>query len=175
MGDLLTLNYSKTEDVKLIGIDLDIESLKQAAQYAEELDVVPEVEFRRINAWNLNIKDELDAITSNGLNIYEPDDRKVEELYEIFYKTLKPGGQLITSCITPPPSVNKDSDWLMEKINKKDALLQQILFIDVIGVEWTCARSVQQTSIMLKKAGFKDIKVLYDKAHIFPTFTAEKI
>jgi ubiquinone/menaquinone biosynthesis C-methylase UbiE len=174
MGDLLTLNYEGTENVKLVGVDLDINSLKLAAQYAEELDVIPEVEFIHTDAWHLNVENEFDAITSNGLNIYEPNDNKVEELYKIFYKTLKSGGQLITSCITPPPSVNKKSEWIMEKIDKKDALLQKILFMDIIGVEWNCSRTVSQSRAMLENAGFSNITVLYDEAHIFPTFTAEK-
>ena len=171
MGDLLTLDYTDCENVKLVGIDLDTDSLKLAAQYAQELNITPKINFIHTNAWNLDIKNQYDTITSNGLNIYEPDDNKVEELYKIFYAALKPGGQLITSSITPPPTTDKKSEWL---IDEKNSLLQQILFTDIIGVKWTCFRTVSHSKTMLKAAGFKNIEVIYDKAHIFPTFTADK-
>ena len=175
MDDLLTLDFSNKKNIKLVGIDLDLDSLKKAADYTERLDVTPEVEFLHINAWNLEMENEFDSITSNGLNIYEPDDSKVEKLYKIFYKALKQKGQLITSNITPPPiDVNAKSEWKMEEINEKDLLLQKILFVDVIGVKWSSTRTVVQSKLLLKNAGFKNINVLYDKTHMFPTFTAEK-
>lgn len=174
MGDLLTLDYSIYENVKLVGIDLDETSLKLAAEYAEHLNTPVEVDFVLNNAWDLENESEFDVITSNGLNIYEPDDNKVISLYKNFYKALKPDSFILTSTVTPPPQIYDKSCWIMENINKEDLLLEQIIFIDIMGVSWTQFRTVEKNTRLLEEAGFKSVEVIYDKAHIFPTFLAKK-
>ena len=174
MDDLFCLDFSNAENCRLVGIDLDINSLQQAAEIAEEKDIKPDIELINTDAWNFTLKNEFDTISSNGLNIYEPNRNKVIELYKVLYNSLKKGGQLITSIITPPPQNNIQSDWLMDNINIQDLILQKILFVDVIGVDWTAARNVEENKNMLLAAGFNNINILFDKAHMFPTFTAEK-
>jgi hypothetical protein len=110
MDDLLGLDYSHFLDMKLVGIDLDQESLDLAAKNAVAHHN-PQVSFLKKDAWHLAIYEEYDIITSNGLNIYEHDDQKVNALYQEFFNALKPGGVLITSFLTPPPAVSKASTW----------------------------------------------------------------
>ncbi len=75
-----------------------------------------------------------DIITSNGLNIYQPNDEKLIDLYKKFYQALKPGGILITSFLTPPPSISTESTW--KNFDLSDALKQKVLFSDIIQVNW---------------------------------------
>ena len=93
MDDLLGLDHSKIQDVKLVGIDLDTKSIELAEKNAEKYNI-KNVLFINKDAWNLGVFQEYDIITSNGLNIYQPDDKKVIELYKEFYKALKPSGIL---------------------------------------------------------------------------------
>lgn len=52
----------------------------------------------------LDKRETFHLIASNGLNIYEPEDDRVIQLYRGFHDALKPGGVLITSALTPPPT-----------------------------------------------------------------------
>ena len=117
-----------------------------------------------------------DLISSNGLNIYEPDDAKVTELYVQFYQALKQGGKLVTSFLTCRPSSSSPSpcEWDFLNINQKDLLLQKTLFMDVIDAKWQCFRSSEQTKKQLHEAGFRDIRFIYDMARMFPTAVAVK-
>ena len=113
-----------------------------------------------------------DIITSNGLNIYQPNDEKVIDLYKKFYQALKPGGILITSFLTPPPSISTESTW--KNFDLSDALKQKVLFSDIIQVNWQTFRTEAQTRLQLAKAGFKTIEFINDSCSIFPTVTAIK-
>ena len=113
-------------------------------------------------------------ISSNGLNIYEPDDKKIYALYKQFYDALKSDGKLVTSFITPPPTVDKNSEWKIETLNKEHLLLQQIIFSDIIDAKWQCFQSTQKMHQQLASIGFRDIKFIYDDAHMFPTVVAIK-
>ena len=79
MDDLFCLDFSNAENCRLVGIDLDINSLQQAAEIAEEKGIKPDIELINTDAWNFTIKNEFDTISSNGLNIYEPNRNKVIE------------------------------------------------------------------------------------------------
>lgn len=166
MCDLLELDYSNISNFSLTGIDLDPESIKYAKQLANEKLV--HCQFFEKNAWDLNIKEQFDVITSNGLNIYELGDEKVISLYEEFFTALKPGGFLITSFLTTP------SEWDRSKINPEDALLQKVIFADVLDCKWQALRSEEKTKAQLQKVGFTEIEINYDRAHLFPTVIAKK-
>ena len=116
----------------------------------------------------------MNLISSNGLNVYEPDDEKVIELYRQFYKALKPGGKLVTSLLTYPPAVKNQCEWDMSKINQNDLLLQKIIFVDISEAKWQSYRSSEQTNAQLKSAGFENIQFIYDDAKMFPTVIAYK-
>lgn len=172
MDDLLTLDYSKRYNIRLVGIDLDEKSLEFAKEKSKQLNI-SEAEFIQSDAWKIQDREEFDVITSNGLNIYEYDDNKVIDLYKRFYQALKPQRILITSFLTPPPSLSKESSW--KNVSPHDALKQKVIFSDIIGVTWQAFRTENKTCQQLEEAGFKVIEVIYDSQGIFPTVVAKKI
>jgi ubiquinone/menaquinone biosynthesis C-methylase UbiE len=175
MDDLLGLNYLGLNDFTLTGIDLDQESIEFAKQNAKQNHLEKNCEYLTRDAWDLEIKEEYDVITSNGLNIYEPDDSKVQHLYANFFKALKSGGQLISSFLTPSPSSNKSCPWDMKQINQDDLRMQKVIMNEILDVKWhTCYRTEEETKTLLNKAGFKEVRFIYDRQKIFPTFVAQK-
>ena len=177
MGELLTLDFTQVDQVKLVGIDLDQTSLNASENLAVKLGLSDYVEFFKEDAWQLSATESFDVITSNGLNIYEPDDEKVTELYKQFYQALVPKGTLVTSFVTPPSdAVNKDKTniWDLSKINPDNLLLQKVLFSDIINAQWQCFRTVEQTEKQLKTAGFSQVEFINDDAKMFPTVIAKK-
>ena len=174
MGELLYLNFSGIDQIQLIGVDFDATALAHASSLALEKNLLPFSYFKQLDAWNLQLNNELDLISSNGLNIYEADDDKVLALYQQFYSALKPNGKLVTSFLTTPPGLSDSCEWTMSEIDPENAALQKIIFADVLGVKWQCYRSSRQTRQQLELAGFKDIRLIPDRANIFPTVTARK-
>ncbi|NEQ91131.1 MAG: methyltransferase domain-containing protein, partial [Okeania sp. SIO2G4] len=150
------------------------ESLELAKKLAEEYDLSEKVEFHQEDAWNLPFEDEFTLLTSNGLNVYEPDDEKVTELYRQFFKALMPGGILVTSFLTPSPNIDPNSEWDMSQINSEDLLLSKIIFFDILNVQFTAFRSSYTTKLQLGTVGFDDVEFIWDNARIFPIVTAKK-
>ncbi|KGP63357.1 hypothetical protein EP47_10880 [Legionella norrlandica] len=174
LGELLYLDFSDINTILLVGIDYDPATLEDAKALAKKQNLNQFTKFVCGNAWSLNIYEEFDLVSSNGLNIYEPDNDKVTKLYEQFYIALKKGGKLVTSFLTYPPHLSPQCEWKLNKINLEDLSLQKIIFSDVLNAKFQCFRSTQQTKEQLESAGFKNIHFLYDEAHIFPTVVAEK-
>lgn len=174
LGELLYLDYSDINNIQLIGVDYDANTLNDAKKLAELRSLSKYVSLIQQDAWRLDFANELDLISSNGLNIYEPDDNKVTDLYTRFYNALKSGGKLVTSFLTPPPSSTTTCEWDMSAINQNDLLLQKIIFSDIIDAKWQCFRSSELTRSQLEAAGFTDINFIYDTAKMFPTVVAYK-
>ncbi|MCF9033426.1 SAM-dependent methyltransferase [Acinetobacter nectaris] len=174
MSELLLLNREKLKDTQLIGIDLDNNALKGALTLAEEKGIADNLQLIHEDAWNIQLQEELDVITSNGLNIYEHDNDRVIQLYQKFYNALKTGGTLITSFLTPPPTLSPTSPWKMEKIDLASLQLQKVIFIDILQAKWSAYRSVELTTKQLEAVGFKEIELIYDDAYLFPTVIAKK-
>jgi SAM-dependent methyltransferase len=174
MGELLYLDYANIDNIELIGIDYDKQTLIDAKNLAIKLEKAMFTTFIEQDAWQINIEDQLDLISSNGLNIYEPDQAKITNLYRIFYKALKPGGKLVTSFLTYPPTLTDHCEWDFSKINMDDLLLQRILFADVIQAKWQSFSSSKETKEQLEQVGFKNIHFIYDDARLFPTVIAYK-
>jgi len=172
MAELLDLELLPT--CKLTGIDLDAETMAQAEQYAESKGLSKQCEFLQRDAWNLQLENRFDVMASNGLSIYETDDQKVVELYRQFFRALKPGGYLITSFLTWPPIPGVPSEWKLEKVNRDDALLQKVVFGDVLDCKWQVYRSTETVKQQLSAAGFTEIELFFDEASIFPTVVARK-
>ncbi len=175
MGELLYLDFKNISNITLTGIDYDPNTLQDAESLAEKQHLSQFIKLIQRDAWNLNIQNEFDLISSNGLNIYEPDNDKVTELYRQFFAALKPGGKLVTSFLTFPPLLSSQSEWDLSKVNLEDALLQKIIFVDVINAKWQCYRSSDQTLQQLKSAGFSSVSFIYDRAKMFPTVVAQKL
>lgn len=174
MGEVLYLNYENISQIKLIGIDLDPNTLNDARVLAEEKGLSNFIQIIKHDAWEIDFHNELDLISCNGLTIYEPDNNRVIHLFEEFYEALKPGGKLVTSFLTFPPTLTDQCEWNMSAINPEDLAIQRILFKDIIQVKWQCFRSSAQTQQQLESVGFKNIEFIYDDARIFPTVTAIK-
>lgn len=172
MDDLLTLDYKDNPEIRLTGIDLDQVSLDQASENALGRGLKDKTHFSKESAWESNHDDEFDLITSNGLNIYEPNEERVVELYRNFARALKPDGVLITSFMTPPPVLSKESTW--RNLNPADLMKQKALFADIIQASWQCFRTEAQTREQLEAAGLQVVKVIYDKCGMFPTVIAQK-
>ncbi len=174
MGDLLDLDYSGLHTFTLCGIDLDPETLVLAKDHAKTRGLLEHCQFFEKDAWDLQLHEKFDLIASNGLSIYEHNDQKVIDLYRQFYNALKPNGTLVTSFLTPPPAPGFKTEWLSTELNPQDALLQKIIFVDILDAKWQAYRSEATVRNQLLQAGFCNIEVFYDKAHIFPTVVAKK-
>lgn len=174
MADLIELDFSNISRFSLTGIDVDDDSIAQGLCLAERYGIARNCEFLQKDAWALNINNRFDALTSNGLAMYEPNDERVVDLYREFFKAIKPGGSFITSFLTPPPIPGQVSEWNQAKVNAEDALMQKIVFSDILSCKWQVFRSSQKVKSQLETAGFESIEFIYDEASIFPTVIAKK-
>jgi cyclopropane fatty-acyl-phospholipid synthase-like methyltransferase len=175
MGDLLLLDYETYADVRLLGLDLDKNALGGAYQLANERGLSRQEELHHADAWEMDLNADVDILTSNGLNIYEPDNERVVSLYLKFFNALKPGGQLITSFLTPPPTLSNESPWDMNATTPTLLALQQLLFVQIIEVKWSSLRTHSQTREQLERVGFRDVTFVNDRGCMFPTVIAKKL
>ena len=174
MGELLYLNFENIDKIQLTGLDYDPNTLNDARSLATKQNRLPMIKLHQGDAWQMTFNNEFDLISSNGLNIYEPDDERVTQLYQRFYNALKPGGKLVTSFLTPPPNLSDSCEWDMSAINHADLLKQKIIFVDILEAKWQCFRTSEQTQLQLESVGFERIEFIYDKAKLFPTVVAYK-
>ncbi|CAF1481678.1 unnamed protein product [Adineta ricciae] len=174
MDELLTLDLPKNQSIKFVGIDLDQQSLVEARENAKKLGLESRSELHRMDAWKMDVVEQFDLLTSHGLNIYEKDDRRVTELYKKFYTALKPNGALVTSFLTPPPSLDSTSPREMKIINQDDLLRQKILFSYVLQGRFRAYRTEAKTLQQLEEANFRNVQIIYDKCKMFPTVLAFK-
>lgn len=173
MGEILNCNFSNLEGFHITGIDIDPLSLQQAKQCAKNQGLAEYCQFIEKNALELNHIETYDIISSNGLNIYINDDATRTKLYQRFFDALKPGGQLITSTLTPLPSQGK-CEWAMDQINAEHLLKQAIIFGDIIGLKWQNFRGSEESKNDLLSVGFKKVDIIFDTAKIMPTLIASK-
>lgn len=175
MADLLTLKLpEQMNEVRFVGIDIDSTVFDLAKDLAKQLQVGSRCDFFNKNAWDLDIENEFDVITTNGLNIYEKDDNRVIALYRGMHNALKAKGHLICSAITLPPTFGKESEWDLAKINQNDLSTATALFVTILGATWSNYRTSEKTSSQLKEAGFENIEIYWDTRKMFPTFCAQK-
>lgn len=172
LDDLLSLDLTGFENVQLVGIDFDEESLRFAqrralAMYRE----VPQL-FKK-DAWNLEeVASQYDVIVSNGLNIYESSVDRVVALYREFARALKPGGILITSFLTPPPMLSPASPW--KNYSQEDAKKQKAIFGDILEAKWQVFYTEEEIRRQFEQAGLRVLEVIEDSQGIFPTVLVEK-
>lgn len=174
MGELLYLSLENINDIKLIGVDYDPDALNDATLLAKQQNLSSIVELKMDDAWSMRFENQFDLISSNGLSIYEPDDTRVTQLFDTFYKALKPRGKLVTSFLTTPPTLSDECEWNTSVIDQNNLLLQKIIFADILAVKWQCYRSSAKTKEQLESVGFEAINFIYDKAKMFPTVVAYK-
>ncbi|MEI7189417.1 class I SAM-dependent methyltransferase [Dickeya dianthicola] len=174
MGDLLLLDYSHYQNVRLIGVDLDNQALEAADLLARQQHGDNHITLLQDDAWSLQLPEPADVLTSNGLNVYEQDDEKVTDLYRAFNRALKPGGTLITSFLTPPPVLSAESPWRVTEEEQRLLPLQHLLFSRILEAKWTAFRTHSQTQRQLAQAGFRDIQFIDDRMRMYPTVIAQK-
>lgn len=172
MGELLLLDYTGLDAVTLVGVDLDPAALDGARALAADRGLAHRLALRCADAWATGLNAEVDVLTSNGLNIYEPDDSRVIALYRSYFDALKPGGTLVTSFLTPPPTTSTESPWEMTEVDEESLALQSVVFGRLVEARWNSFRTHDQTRKQLQQAGFSDIRFVDDRARIFPTVVA---
>ena len=161
MRDLLGLDYSALSSYKLIGIDIDEEALQEAQKLASRLNI-ENVEFFQQDAWSTDCQEELDIITSNGLNVYESDRNRVIDLYKNFHSGLKPGGLLVVGVLTYPPGASEQTDWNMDLIPQDDLEMESLLHHDILDVKWGNFRHMDEIKKDFLDAGFSEVSVYLD-------------
>lgn len=174
MRDLLTLDFSNLSTFSIIGVDLDRQSLSLARKLAKDKKLDKHTKLIQANIWNLTIKNEIDLITSNGLNVYMIDNQQVIDLYKKFYSLLKKDGVLIIGVLTYPPENEAPSEWILDALPHEDILMEKILFQDILECKWRNYRTSNEIYNDFSNAGFSDIQIIYDKHKIFPTVIARK-
>ncbi|MBS0624890.1 MAG: class I SAM-dependent methyltransferase [Verrucomicrobia bacterium] len=172
MADLLELDFTSISNYRLIGIDIDPISIQEAQKLAKKTKLSPILHEQ--DAWNIASHEEFDLIASHGLNFYVKSEEHAMRLYQIFFKALKKGGLLVTSFMTPPPGASHRNEWKMEKLSLEDLLIQKIIVVDLLEAPWQNFYSSDQMKAQLARAGFNDIQILYDDAHLMPTICARK-
>ncbi|MFY0577925.1 SAM-dependent methyltransferase [Cystobacter fuscus] len=175
MDDLLQLDYSGLRDFRLTGVDVDGQSLEFARQNAQRRQLEAHCQFLQRDARQLGIQNEFDAISSNGLNMYEPNPERLIELYRNFHTALKPGGYLLMSFLLPPPAGDFTSKgWEAYETAPEDLLLERSLFGDIIQVNYLNFSSEQDTRAQLEKAGFTVERINYSSKQVLPIVIARK-
>ncbi|NES68080.1 MAG: class I SAM-dependent methyltransferase, partial [Okeania sp. SIO2D1] len=174
MRDLLKLDFTGVENFRLVGIDIDSESLELAKKLAEEYGLSEKVKFYQEDAWNIPFQEEFTLLRSCGLIGYEPDDKKVTQLYRKFFQALKPGGILVSSFKTPCPDLDPNSERNINQLNRDDMLLSKIIFSDILNTKLRGFRSSSTTKLQLQTVGFNDIEFIWDNAKMYPTVVARK-
>ena len=172
MNDLLKLDYSNAQDVHLVGIDIDPESIELAQNNIAKTSLSATVE--KYDAWTFKRDEDnkFDLITSNGPHIYEPSEERLVELYKNFYEALRPNGYLVTSFIAKPPMVDPNSSW--KNVDMAHLIKQKAVFADIIQAKWQNSWSELEMRNQLEQAGFEIEKIIYDSQGMFPTVLAIK-
>jgi SAM-dependent methyltransferase len=170
MTEYITLDIDENiSNVKFVGIDLDKTVFEKAHELAKKYNKTKyKLSFIKEDAWSINIKNEFDILTSNGLNIYEKNDDRVTELYKIFLNALKPGGIFIGSATSPT------EEWETSKTCLKDYELQHKISNIVLQASFFNLRSSQKSESQLIIAGFENIQFYWDTQKRFYTFKAKK-
>lgn len=173
MRDVLALDFSGRRDFALDGYDLDEESIDLARQLSAEYGLADHARFFVADAWTVGVENEAqyDVCVSNGLNIYVPEAERTVDLYRSFRRCLKPGGRLIASCLTYPPSQAVATEWDLAAVDPESLALAAMLF-GLFEPQWSSFRSIEETTAQLREAGFSRVSVHPDAARIMPTFLA---
>ena len=169
MDDLITLS-SDVDDVQIVGIDMDFDSIEQAIwNHHNCTDHYTYNHFTlktaQRDAFDLDMENTFDIVVSNGLNIYIKNDEEVINLYKSFNKSLKSNGLLLTSHLTPIT----DQVFHDENFSKASVILN-----DIIGVKWNNPRPVEMIVHQLDVAGFDILTIEFDTDQFYPTFLCKK-
>ncbi|WP_051555215.1 class I SAM-dependent methyltransferase [Legionella fairfieldensis] len=170
MEDYLSLPSDCLKNIDITGIDLDEHSLKLAQKTALDRNLTCQVLKR--DAWCLGLTETFDLITSNGLNIYEPNPEKLIRFYQEIANALRPEGILITSYLSHPD--DKAKPPAQKKIKLQDGLRQKAIFQDIVQAKWQCYQTQEAVNMQFQAAGLFIKDIIYDTQCLFPTIIAQK-
>ncbi|MFD8267249.1 SAM-dependent methyltransferase [Streptomyces althioticus] len=179
MDDLLEQDYRKVTGIRLVGVDLDTESLRHAEENARRHGPAEHATFRHEDAWNLTAEAEFDLVVSNGLNMYESDPARLTDLYRAFHKALRPGGRLLISFLTPPPpppweAPEHAAAWAKYRISEDDLRRELSIMGDIVQATYLNFSSESDARSQLEAAGFTVQAVRYNAAGVLPIAIAVK-
>eukprot|EP00916_Digyalum_oweni_P009467 GHVL01015982.1.p1 GENE.GHVL01015982.1~~GHVL01015982.1.p1 ORF type:complete len:311 (+),score=94.45 GHVL01015982.1:81-1013(+) len=178
MRDMLNLN--KNNKYNLIGIDIDNDVFKYSKELSNKLDI--NVMYHNKDAWNLNMNNYFDIITSVGLTSYVDDDEQRINLYKEFKNALKKDGLLMTGVLTYPPYYNKTdnksdnntdtySETLYDSNNMTDYQMEDVIFT-VAECVWRNFKHSDELKHNFIQAGFSKVEVISNTD--FPLVIAQK-
>jgi SAM-dependent methyltransferase len=172
MRDLLTLDYSALNKLRLIGVDFDFEAIMHAHALADHKGLSTVTEYRQDDTTNLGMTNLCDVLISHNLQRGEAASANQE--YQSFYKALKPGGLLITSFLTPGPHQDANSPWNKDLIPQGDLELATLIWEDIAKIHGGPYHTIDDLSGQLTAAGFTNIQCIYDSQRMLPTVIAQK-
>ncbi|MFR9730637.1 SAM-dependent methyltransferase [Saccharopolyspora sp. MS10] len=177
MDDLVRQDYGDAPGARLVGIDIDEESLRLAKENAASRGWGDRTDVVLSDAWELGIDSEFDLLVSNGLNMYEPDPGRLVALYRNFARALRPGGRLLLSFLTPPPpppweAPERAGEWQRYGIAEHDLRRELALFGDIIQAKYLNFVSEADTRAQLAEAGLEVESVGYSDGGVLPIVSA---
>jgi SAM-dependent methyltransferase len=180
MLDLLQQDYRSVERFRLVGVDIDTESIDLARANATKRGVGQHCEFLLRDAWRLGLDGECDLVVSNGLNMYESDPHRLTALYRNFCRALRPGGQLLLSFLpppSPPPWESPDgaAEWVKYGVAEEDLRKELSLFCDILQVRYLNFSSEAEVRAQLEQAGLTVESVTYSPTGVMPIVSAVRL
>eukprot|EP01135_Chromosphaera_perkinsii_P002954 Nk52_evm65s230 gene=Nk52_evmTU65s230 len=168
--DVLTLDYSKVSGYKLIGMDLDPNSLSQARQIAMNLNVSEQTELKEVDILAMDFQDTFDVLVSSGITLYMSNNEDIIQFYSKLYKALKKGGTLVTSFCTV------EKEWVLGEEDKEIKRLEIVVLEEILEVAWRNTVSTENLKEQLISGGFEreNIDIIPDSRNMFPTVIATK-
>ena len=179
MDDVLRQPAALLEGVSVIGADIDHESLRLAAELAEQRGVSDRVELRRADAWDLDLGEPVDLLLSNGLNIYESDRERLVALYRQFHDNLAPGGEVLVSYIPPLPPPPAGSPvaariWASLGMSVDDVRRDRAIFGDLLSAKYLNVTSTDELTAQLREAGLSLREVHFSEYGVLPIAVAAR-
>lgn len=170
MEDLLTLDQNDNEAVHFIGVDLDSQAIEWIRGAATSYIKTAYCQKNFCNADAFNLASQVtnaDVVVSNGLNFYIKEDAEVVRLYKAFAASLKIGGTLITSHLSPPA--------LAEPYDTPALKKQLAIVRDICEMRWQIFRPEELVRAQLEEAGFEVQEVIWDSQKMFPTYVCKRV
>lgn len=174
MADMLTLDFRDLKEYELVGVDLDPNSLEGAKSLAKEKGIEKHTHFLMKDALDMQLAESFDVVCSHGLNMYLPSEAQVLELYRQFYKSLRASGKLIISYLTPQKFEFASSERDLRPADPASIRLQKLIFHEIIDLKFYHYVSTEQMIENIKKTGFRDVKIFFNKYKHLNTLVALK-
>ena len=166
MGELLYLDYTHIDNVRLIGMHTDFNAIKCAQALADAMELARFTNLLQMDCYQADFKLEFDLVLNHDFHFQQRNPLNRPAMYANLYQALKPGGTLLTSFM--------QSEWDMTEVNETDVQLQQTLLHDILGLEHFQTETSHEIQLQLETAGFTDIQFLYDSAKMIPSVIARK-